>query len=144
MHNDTIRATLSAWEQLDRLAHDVLTPIEGEGQYEVALTFVGVVWEQVEEDARHALTSLLQLLVERIGQYEELSVPIPDAPAHHVLAFLMEQRGVTQKEIEAATGIDQSNLSKLLRGKRELNTEQIVRLSAYFHVNPVVFLPRVG
>ncbi len=53
---------------------------------------------------------------------------------------MMEESSVTQKEIEEVTGIYQSNLSQILKGKRKLTAEQVKLLTDYFKVNPVVFL----
>jgi HTH-type transcriptional regulator/antitoxin HigA len=53
----------------------------------------------------------------------------------------MEAKGVTQMELSRATGIARSRISELLASKRKLNRHQIVKLAAYFHVSPAVFLP---
>ena len=52
----------------------------------------------------------------------------------------MEEQQVTQKNIEDATGIYQSNLSQILAGMRQLTTEHVKLLSTYFKVNPRTLL----
>lgn len=131
---------LEAWAQLDQLAHDLLNPISNDGQYRVALAFVDDLMTRAEQDGNPALASLLTLISERVETYEEEHHPVPASNPSRVLAFLMEQRDLTQSALAEATGIDQSNLSKLLKGERELNTRQIKILSDYFKVSPAVFI----
>jgi transcriptional regulator with XRE-family HTH domain len=57
-----------------------------------------------------------------------------------LLEHLLEAKGVTQAAVARATGIAESRLSEVLRGKRELTRAQITKLAAYFYVGPAVFL----
>ena len=54
------------------------------------------------------------------------------------MRFLMEQHGLKQKDLADVFGA-QSIVSEVLSGKRELNKQQIRRLSERFHVSPEVF-----
>jgi HTH-type transcriptional regulator / antitoxin HigA len=137
---DTIEFVLEKWEQVDRVAHDYLVPIESEAQYQAALELLAVLWDKVGEDSHSPFGTLLGILSERINTYEVQKHPIPDALPHQVLAFLMDQQNLTQKDLEKATAIHQSNLSKILQGERKLTTDQIKTLAAHFGVNPNVFL----
>ena len=125
---------LNKWEQLDKVAHDYLVPIQTEAQYKAAMELLEVVWERVGENPHSPYGSLFTLLTERINAYENQTSPIPEAPAHQVLAFLMEQKGLSQSDLADATGIYQSNLSQILRGKRKLTLEQIRILADYFKI----------
>lgn len=131
---------LDKWEQLDKVAHAYLVPIETQAQYQAALELLEAVWPKVGENPNSPYSSLFTLLSERISAYENRVNPIPDAPAHQVLAFLMEQRGLSQSAVARATGIYQSNLSQVLRGKRKLTLEQIRSLANFFNVDPSVFV----
>jgi HTH-type transcriptional regulator / antitoxin HigA len=135
-----IEFVLEKWEQVDRVAHDYLVPIENEAQYQAALELLAVLWDKVGEDSHSPFGTLLGILSERINTYEVQKHPIPDALPHQVLAFLMDQQNLTQKALEKATVIHQSNLSKILQGERKLTTDQIKTLAAHFGVNPNVFL----
>jgi antitoxin component HigA of HigAB toxin-antitoxin module len=53
---------------------------------------------------------------------------------------MMDQRGVTQKEVERATGIYQGNLSQIISGKRNLTTQQVKTLAEFFKVDASVFI----
>jgi HTH-type transcriptional regulator/antitoxin HigA len=131
---------LDKWEQLDNVARDYLVPIETEAQYQAALELLEAVWPRVGENPVSPYGSLFTLLSERISAYENRASPIPNAPAHQVLAFLMEQKGLKQSALARATGIYQSNLSQVLRGKRKLTLAQIRTLANFFGVEPSVFI----
>jgi HTH-type transcriptional regulator / antitoxin HigA len=135
-----VNEVLELWAELDRVAHPYLAPIETEAQYQATLGFLTVLWDAVDDDPNSPYGTLLRIVTDHIDAYEKEHHPIPDAPPHQVLAYLMEEKGVTQKEVEGATGIYQSNLSQILSGKRKLTTEQVKRLAMYFGVNPSALL----
>ena len=135
-----LQQVMDRWKALDEVAHPYLLPIETESQYLAAIELIEVLWDQVGSEADSPLDSLLILLSERIAAYEAIHFPIPHSPPHLVLAFLIEQKGLTQKQLEAATGIHQGNLSQILRGNRRLTAAQIGTLARYLGVNPQVFL----
>lgn len=85
--------------------------------------------------AERDFSELLTLLIE---DYEEKRYPVPKAKPISVIRFLMDQHGLKQKDLN---GIFRtvSIASEVLNGKRELNKDQIERLSARFHVSPEVF-----
>ncbi len=88
-------------------------------------------WSPEEAD----LAELFTLLIK---DYEEKHYRLPEAEPLEVLGFLMEQHGLKQKDLAEVFGTA-SIVSEVLRGKRELNKEQIRRLSKRFHVSPEVF-----
>ncbi len=83
---------------------------------------------------------LLTVLVER---YESEHYPIPEAEPADVLRFLLEQNGLSQRDIAAELG-SESTVSLVLSGKRKLNREHIARLSKRFNVSPAVFFGADG
>ena len=81
---------------------------------------------------------LLTLLIER---YETERYPVPDADPIDVLRFLLDQSGLSQRDIAEDLG-SESTVSLVLSGKRLLNRDHIARLSQRFHVSPSVFFNR--
>jgi len=81
---------------------------------------------------------LLTLLIER---YETERYPVPDADPIDVLRFLLDQNGLSQRDIAEELG-SESTVSLVLSGKRLLNRDHITRLSQRFHVSPSVFFNR--
>ena len=90
---------------------------------------------RVEEEA----IELLTLLIER---YEATRFPVPDADPIDVLRILLEQNGLSQRDIAAELG-SESTVSLILSGKRRLNRDHIARLSRRFHVSPSVFFGKL-
>ena len=81
---------------------------------------------------------LLTLLIER---YETERYPVPDADPIDVLRFLLDQNGLSQRDIAEELG-SESTVSLVLSGKRLLNRDHITRPSQRFHVSPSVFFNR--
>ena len=88
-------------------------------------------WSEAEKE----LADLLTLLIE---DYEEKNYQLPRSSPLEVMAFLMEQHGLKQKDLVDVFGTP-SIASEVMNGKRELNKEQIRRLSERFHVSPELF-----
>ena len=89
---------------------------------------------QEEEEA----IELLTLLVDR---YEFQRYPLPDVELAEMLRFLLDQNGLSQRDVAAELG-SESTVSLVLSGRRPLNRDHIARLSERFHVSPAVFFPR--
>jgi len=85
--------------------------------------------------AEQELAGLLTLLIE---DFEEKRYQLPRAEPVETLRFLMEQHGLAQKDLVDVFGTP-SIISEILSGKRELNRDQIKRLSVRFHVSPELF-----
>jgi HTH-type transcriptional regulator/antitoxin HigA len=88
-----------------------------------------------EDTLSPAERQLLTLLIE---DYEEKHYNLPRSGPLAVLAFLMDQHSLKQKDLTDVFGTP-SITSEVLSGKRELNKEQIRRLSTRFHVSPELF-----
>jgi HTH-type transcriptional regulator/antitoxin HigA len=85
--------------------------------------------------AERELAELLTLLIE---DFESKRYELPRAKPIEVLRFLMDQRGLRQKDLAGIFGT-RSIVSEVLSGKRKLKKEHIARLSQRFHVSPDVF-----
>ena len=85
--------------------------------------------------AEKDFADLLTLLIE---DFEEKQYQLPRAKPLAVVRFLMDQHGLKQKDLVDVFGTP-SIVSEVLSGKRELNKEQIRRLSGRFHVSPELF-----
>ncbi len=85
--------------------------------------------------AEKQLAELLTLLIE---DFEEKRYQLRSAKPLAALQFLMDQRGLKQKDLVDVFGTP-SIVSEVLSGKRELNKSHIKRLSDRFHVSPELF-----
>lgn len=108
-------------------------PIANEAQYEQALAFVEAVFDDVAANSAHPLDGLVDLLADRIREYEDRVHPWPDTstPAT-VLASLMEEHGLKQSDLPEIGA--QSVVSAVLAGKRQLNLRQVKALARRFAV----------
>ena len=108
-------------------------PIANEAQYEQALALVEAVFDDVAADSAHPLDGLVDLLADRIREYEDRVHPWPDTstPAT-LLASLMEEHGLKQSDLPEIGA--QSVVSAVLAGKRQLNLRQVKALARRFAV----------
>ena len=102
-------------------------------QYISALSQLESKKQLTAEEAR--LAELLTLL---ISDYEDKNYQLPAAEPREVVRELMRANGLRQKDLVDVFGTE-SIASEVLNGKRELNKEQIKRLSGRFRVSPAVF-----
>ena len=80
----------------------------------------------------------IELLTVLIDRYESKHYPVPAAEPIDVLRFLLDQNGLSQRDISEEVG-GESTVSLILSGKRQLNRDHIARLSQRFNVSPAVF-----
>jgi HTH-type transcriptional regulator / antitoxin HigA len=129
--------TLNGYLKLVRLFP--LRPIRSEAELDRATTVIHSLLDRDQLSA--AEQDYLDVLGDLVERYETQHHPIGDVSDADVLEHLLEAKGVTQAAVARATGIAESRLSEVLRGKRQLTRAQITKLAAYFHVGPAVFLP---
>lgn len=127
--------TLQAWAQLDALAHDAITPIQDDLQYKRAMALLAELWE-VQDDP--AAAGLIDLVADRIQAYEDRQFPAPEVSPAQALAFLMEQHGLKQKDLQGFA--PQSVISEVLSGKRGVSVPLAKGLAERFHVPLDTFL----
>ncbi len=79
---------------------------------------------------------LLTLLVER---YEHLHYSIPATDAPSIIRFLIQQQGLTQRDMIPEFG-SESAVSMFLSGHRKLTLEQVRKLSLRFKLPADIFI----
>jgi HTH-type transcriptional regulator/antitoxin HigA len=111
--------------------------IQDDAQNEGYLRQIEALLEREEEltGAERELLALMTLLVE---SYESKHYELAHASPVAVLRFLIDQQSLRQKDLADVFGTP-SIVSEVLSGKRELNKEQIRRLSERFHLSPELF-----
>ena len=82
--------------------------------------------------------NVLGILVE---EYEEKYVSIPDLNEIELLKALMEEKGLTQKDLVSVFKAE-SIVSDLLNGQRKLTVEDIEKLAEFFNLSPSIFFGR--
>lgn len=115
-----------------------LHPIKTKRDYKAAVAALNALLDAGGADEKDPLSSLVALLGERIGDYEDVQSAPPNVSPANTLRFLMEQHGLGQRDLPEVGS--QGVLSEILSGKRDLNVRQIKWLSKRFNVGPQVFV----
>jgi HTH-type transcriptional regulator / antitoxin HigA len=84
-----------------------------------------------------------RLLAALIEKYENQQYPIPAATPLEVLAELIEQNGLRQRDLVPLLGTE-SVVSEIVNGRRPLSKSHIEKLSKRFRVSPAVFFPSIA
>ncbi len=112
--------------------------IRTDREYDAAVERLGALVDEVGDnlnDARYRLVETLSVLIEA---YDREHHRLPEASGIEVLRFLMEEHGLTQKDLTQIGS--QGVVSEVLAGRRRLNVRQIQALAARFGVDPGVFI----
>ena len=91
--------------------------------------------DEGESDYVRTLSTLVADYEARVHPYQNPSRSISEK-----LRGLMEEAKLTQTHVARIAGIDQSLVSLILSGKRELSKPSIRRLAAHFRLNAGFFL----
>jgi HTH-type transcriptional regulator/antitoxin HigA len=83
-----------------------------------------------------ALAALLARLIE---DFDERRHPLPQLPPAEMLQWLLEQRGLRQRDLVPLLGAS-SVVSDVVNGKRSISKSQAKKLAAFFRVPVEVFL----
>jgi HTH-type transcriptional regulator/antitoxin HigA len=94
--------------------------------------------EQSENPSREE-QEVFDLLATLIEQYEEKHYPIRKATPHELVGFLLDQRGLSQKDLWPLIG-SKGTASEILSGKRGISVGIASKLGQFFHVDPALFI----
>lgn len=114
-----------------------LRPIRSERELDRAAGVIDELLARPRLDADER--DYLEVLGDLVERYEEKAHPIPPASDAELLAFLIEQKGVTQAEVSRAAGMPVSTVSEILSGKRAVPRFKIGPLAAFFNIEPAAF-----
>ncbi len=125
-------SVLAPWAAVNT-ALGLSAPVRDEAHYTELLAFVEECFERFGAQDNHPIFALVDIVAQRIKEYEDRLHPWPDAsiPATR-LAFLMDQHGLRQSDLPEVGA--QSVVSDVLSGKRKLNLRQTQALARRFGV----------
>lgn len=132
-----IPAIQTSWTAFDSMVH--LRPIYDDASYAQTVALMNSLLDVVGEDEDHPLSGLLALVGDLVSKYEKEHYAIDPVPPKDALRFLMEARGLSQKDL--STIVPQSNLSAILSGKRKISAILAGKLANFFGVSPALFVP---
>jgi HTH-type transcriptional regulator/antitoxin HigA len=114
-----------------------LRPVRSEKELSAAVKMVDSLLDRKDLAAEEE--DYLEVLGDLIELYESEAHPIAPVSDMEMLRHLIEAKGVSQAAVSKATGIVDSTISEVLKGKRSLNRGHIGKLARYFRVSPGVF-----
>jgi len=117
---------------------DILSVPHSEQHYNKMVKILDELIDEVGENEKHSLVPLMETIGSLIDSYEKDNVKIKKPDPIKVLKFLMEEHGLTQKDITEIGS--QGVVSEILNHKRELNIRQIKALASKFKVSASVFI----
>lgn len=131
-----VMEVVAPWEGINK-ALGLSGPIKDEAHYEALLTFVEECFDRFGSDEHHPVFTLVDMLADRIAEYERKAYPLPQIAPHKLLAQLMIEHELSQKDLPEIG--PQSLVSSVLSGKRKLNLRQVKALAKRFSVPMEVF-----
>lgn len=123
------------------LAETLPAIIETEEENERTVETVQRLMKKGERNLSPEETSLFRLLVRLIEDFEEKTYPEVgrSSTPRDVLAFLMEQQGLKQKDLVDIFS-SSGTISQVLNGAREISKSQAKALAAKFRVSAELFI----
>ena len=107
-------------------------------EYDQAVNRLNQLLDEIGDNQRHPLYTLLDTLGTVIHAYEETHERLPNATGTEMLRYLMEEHGLKQSDLPEIGS--QGVVSEILNDKRRLNTRQINALAKRFGISPAVLL----
>ena len=127
------KSLMNIWSK----ASEFLSVIETKKQYKQSVKLLDMLIDEIGEDEKHPLSSLIDTIGILIADYEDKHIKeFTNNPIEN-LKYLMNEQGLTQSDLPEVGS--QGVVSEILNGKRELNKNQIKGLSKRFKVSPSVF-----
>jgi HTH-type transcriptional regulator/antitoxin HigA len=105
-----------------------IKPIKTKRDYSDALKRMEILWGAKSGTPEWDELDVLATLVDN---YEQINFPIEAPNAVEAIKYMMEEKGISRKELEKAIG-DKGKVSEVLNNKRELSKRMIRSLHDTF------------
>ena len=113
--------------------------IHNKRDYDLAVNMLNQLLDEVGGNEQHPLYGFLEVLGIVIEHYESEHYDLENVSGVEALKYLMREHGLHQDDLSEIGS--QGVVSEILNGKRQLNVQQIQKLSERFKVSPEVFFP---
>lgn len=107
---------------------DHIRPIRNDEDHAEALAAIEGLWQAEPGTPDHDRLEVLAMLVE---EYESRRWPIEPADPVELIRYVMDQRGLTRKDLEVALG-SRARVSEILNRRRPLTMKMAWRLHQTF------------
>ena len=116
----------------------IWTQLKSKKNYKAALDRVNVLIDARRSDAQQNEFLLLSYLIE---EFEEQHMPMPDASPQEVLQFMMDMKGLKQKDLAPILG-SKGYVSKILNGVAGVPVEAVDALSQFLDIPVDALIPK--
>ena len=103
-----------------------IRPIRSDADHTAALERIDQLWG-ADPDTAEGVE--LEVLITQVDAFEAAHHPIPESDPISVVEFMMEQRGLTRRDLEPMIGT-RARVAEVLNRRRPLTLPMIRRLSA--------------
>jgi HTH-type transcriptional regulator/antitoxin HigA len=107
-----------------------IKPIRNDEDHAAALAAIESLWRAAPGTPEHDRLEVLAMLVD---DYESRRWPIEPADPVDLIRYVVEQRGLTRKDLEAAIG-SRARVSEILNRRRPLTMKMAWRLHEAFGI----------
>jgi HTH-type transcriptional regulator/antitoxin HigA len=107
-----------------------MKPIRNDEDHAAALAAIESLWRAAPGTPEHDRLEVLAMLVD---DYESRRWPIEPADPVDLIRYVVEQRGLTRKDLEAAIG-SRARVSEILNRRRPLTMKMAWRLHEAFGI----------
>lgn len=125
-----------AWSELQRFAP--LQSINTQEDFERIQALADVLAATVGDEEDHPLSSLFELTMTLIKEWEDEHVSLPVAPPREVLRHLLDVNDLKQKDLEDIAS--PALISDILAGRRDISKRLAKSLAERFHVHIGAFI----
>jgi len=107
--------------------------------YDALVAHLDALLDIVGDDEHHPLMGLVDVISDRVSDYEAENYKEPAGSGIDALKFLMDAHQITQSDLKHEIG-SQGVVSEILNGHRKLNLNHIKKLAERFKVNVETFI----
>ena len=137
----TVRAGAIPDSYLTLVKRHPLTSIRTENELDAAQAVLDALLREDLDDGGQAY---LDALSDLVIVYEQEHHAVAPLPPHELLAYMLEERGMSQADLARAAGLAKATVSDLTTSKRPFTVNQIHRVANIFGLPGNLFLPKTA
>jgi HTH-type transcriptional regulator/antitoxin HigA len=118
-----------------------LTSIRNENELDAAQAVIDALLRGVLDDGGQAY---LDALSDLVIVYEQQHHAVAPLPPHELLAYMLEERGMSQAHLARIAGLAKATVSDLATGKRPFTVKQMHTVANIFGLPGTLFLPKTA
>jgi HTH-type transcriptional regulator / antitoxin HigA len=116
-----------------------LTSIRNEKELDAAQAVVDALLRENLDDGELAY---LDALSDLVIVYEQEHHAVTPLPPHELLAYMLDERNMSQADLARTTGLAKATVSDLTTGKRSFTVNQMHKVAQVFGLPGTVFMPK--